>query len=285
MDGGIIRDDDGDYNKRLLALLVLFVVVVIGAGVGTLGLTSDGPTPDRPDIETTPVPPEPTATPEGGGPERTETPADADGSGSGPPVDDLTETASTPTPTDSDSDDGADGPADGSVDGGGDSGGSGGDGDGGGVSLETRGTTVLLQSTAFAPGDTATGTVDVRNSGSTAGTLGVSNVTVTDDENGLEEPERAVGDTRATGELSDHLQVRLWITDANGTREYLVGSASATETMASLDGTSERGTRAVAGGDTATLGIEVTLPAATGNEVQSDRVELTVPLVLEELRS
>ncbi|GCF14647.1 hypothetical protein Harman_25820 [Haloarcula mannanilytica] len=313
MGQGISRDEDGNYNKRLIGLLVLILFVIIGAGVGTIGLTSDDdPAPGRPDIEMTPVPAEatPTPTPAGTEPSQPETPTESGGSGSPPPSDLVNATptptptpSSTPTPSDSRPDDGAtsettDGPSNngggsssgsggGSSGGGGDSAGGGEDdrGSSGNLELETQGSAVLLQVGGLAPGDTESGSVVVRNSGSVAGTLGVVDVNVTDDENGLREPERALGDTTATGELSDHLEVRLWITYANGTTEYLAGSDTSTVTLATLDGAAEQGTRAVAGGDQATVEIEVTLPESTGNEVQSDRIDLTVPIVLQERRS
>lgn len=310
MGHGIFRDEDGNYNKRLIGLLLLILFVIIGAGVGTIGLTSDDdPAPGRPDIEMTPVPAEPTQTPTptpaGTEPSQPETPTESGGSGS-PPPSDLVNATPTPTPTpipsDSRPDDSAtsettDGPSDNvggsSGSGGGSSGGGGGSagggeddsGSSGNLSLETQGSAVLLQVGELAPGDTESGSVVVRNSGSVAGTLGVADVNVTDDENGIREPERALGDTAATGELSDHLEVRLWITYVNGTTEYLAGSDTSTVTLATLDGVSRQGTRAVSGGNQATIEIEVTLPESTGNEVQSDRVDLTVPIVLQEQRS
>jgi hypothetical protein len=312
MGQGIFRDADGNYNKRLIGLVVLILVVIIGAGVGTIGLTDDSdPAPGRPDIEVTPAPaePTPTPTPAGADPSQPETPTESGGSGSPPPSDLVNATptptptpSATPTPSDGPPDDSAtDGTTDGPSDnvGGGSSGSSGGSSGGGGapadgggdsgssgnLSLVTQGSAVLLQVGELAPGDTESGSVVVRNSGSAAGTLGIAEVNVTDDENGLREPERELGDTTATGELSEHLEVRLWITYANGTTEYLAGSATSTVTLATLDGASEQGTRAVAGGDQATVEIEVTLPESTGNEVQSDRVDLTVPVVLQEPRS
>jgi hypothetical protein len=295
MGHGILRDEDGNYNKRLIGLLLLLLFVIVGAGVGTIGLTNNGdPEADRSDMELTPVPAEPTQTPVGAGPAPTETPTESGGSGSPPPSDLLNETptptptpAPTPTPSTGQPNDS---PTDTTIDSA-DSGGGGSSSDGddtgsaGNLSLETRGSTVMLQVEEFTPGDTASGSVVVRNSGSNAGTVGVADVNVTDDENGLQEPERALGDTAATGELSDHLEVTMWITYADGTTEYLAGSATSNVTLATLDGTSEQGTRAVAGGDQATVAIQVTLPASTGNEVQSDHVELTVPIVLQELRS
>ncbi|EMA32906.1 hypothetical protein [Haloarcula japonica] len=313
MGHGIFRDEDGNYNKRLVGLLLLILFVVIGAGVGTIGLTSDDPAPGRPAIEMTPVPAEATVTPTPAGtdPSQPETPTESGGSGS-PPPSDLVNATPTPTPTpilsDSRPDDGdtsetTEEPSDNvggssgsgggsSSSGGGSSGGSGGSAGGGGdsgssgnLSLETQGSAVLLQVGELAPGDTESGSVVVQNSGSDAGTLGVADVNVSDDENGLREPERVLGDTAATGELSDHLEVKLWVTYANGTTEYLAGSDTSSVTLATLDGASEQGTRAVAGGEQATVEIEVTLPESTGNEVQSDRVDITVPIVLQQLRS
>ncbi|MDS0223135.1 hypothetical protein NDI54_17460 [Haloarcula sp. S1AR25-5A] len=305
----IFRDEDGNYNKRFIGLLLLILFVIIGAGVGTIGLTSDDdPAPGRPDIELTPVPAEPTPTPTPAEtePSQPETSTESGGSGSPPPSDLVNETptpTSTPALTDSLPDDSATGETTdepsggvgggssdsngGSAGGGGGAAGGGGDDSGtaGNLSLETQGSAVLLEVGELAPGETESGSVVVRNSGSDAGTLGVADVNVTDDENGLREPERALGDTAATGELSDHLAVKLWITYANGTTEYLAGSATSSVTLSSLDGASEQGTRAVGGGDQATVEIEVTLPMSTGNEVQSDRVELTVPFVLQALRS
>lgn len=278
----LIRDDDGNYNKRILAFLVLLLLVIIGTGVGTLGLTSDGsaPPPSQPVIETTPVAADetPTPTPTGPGSGSRETETDDTGEPDTP-------TTPTPTPTPDDSD----GPA---VDAGQVS--SGGDGSAGGSSggnderaadsldLVVDGSSVLIRVADLAPGGGSTGSVAVRNSGSTTGTLGVSNASVTDDENGLREPERAAGDTNASGELSERLRVRLWVAFPDGTREYLFGSAGATASAASLDGASVRGNETLDAGSQATVEVAVSLPASVGNEVQSDRTEFTVPIVLRE---
>lgn len=284
MRGEIIRDDDGNYNKRILAFLVLLVLVIIGTGVGTLGLTSDGsappPTPDQPVIEATPEAvdgtPTPTPTESGDGSSVTET--------NGTDEPDSRESP-TPTPTPEDSDEAAvDAGPDPSWGGDSAGGSTGGDGGRGADSLDLAvdGRSVLIRVADLTPGDGSTGSVVVRNSGSMSGTLGVSNASVSDDENGLQEPERAAGDTNASGELSDHLRVSLWVEYPDGTREYLFGSANSTVSAASLDGASVRGAETLDAGSRATVQIAVSLPESAGNEVQSDRIEFAVPIVLRE---
>ncbi|MBV0901878.1 hypothetical protein [Haloarcula salina] len=286
MRGEIIRDDDGNYNKRILAFLVLLVLVIIGTGVGTLGLTSDGsappPTPDQPVIEATPEAVDGTPTP-------TPTPTESGDGSSGTETNGTDEPDSrespTPTPTPEDSDEAAVDAGPDPSGGGGSAGGStGGDGGRGADSLDLAvdGRSVLIRVADLTPGDGSTGSVVVRNSGSMSGTLGVSNASVSDDENGLQEPERAAGDTNASGELSDHLRVRLWVEYPDGTREYLFGSANSTVSAASLDGASVRGAETLDAGSRATVQIAVSLPESAGNEVQSDRIEFAVPIVLRE---
>jgi len=286
MRADIVRDDDGDYNKRLLAFLVLLVLVIVGTGIGTLGLTSDGsaPPPERPVVEATPVPidgtptPTPTQTPPGPDRRTDETETEPDPANDGDEPESERTPTGTPTPADGTSD-GAAGGAE--PVGGGSAGGDGGRG-ADSLDLAVDGSSVLIRVSSLAPGDGATGTVAVRNSGSTAGTLGVSNASVIDDENGLREPERAAGDTDASGELSAHLRVRLWVEYSDGTREYLFGTANATVSAASLDGASVRGNERLDAGSQATVEMTVSLPETVGNEVQSDRIEFTIPVVLRE---
>ncbi|WP_423999278.1 hypothetical protein ACOZ4I_10545 [Haloarcula salina] len=284
----VIRDEDGDYNKRILAFLVLIVLVVIGTGVGTLGLTSDGsappPTPEQPVIEATPVAVDGTPSP-------TPTQTVSDTGSSGAETDEPDDTGKpdsretpTPTPLPDDSDGAAVDAGPVPSDGGSAGGSSGVDGGRGADSLDLAvdGGSVLIRVADLAPGGGSTGSVVVRNSGTISGTVGVSNASVSDDENGLREPERAAGDTNATGELSAHLRVRLWAEYPDGTREYLFGSANSTVSASSLAGASVRGSETLDAGSQATVAITVSLPESAGNEVQSDRMDFTVPIVLRE---
>ena len=251
---------DGDRDRRLLTLLVLVLVVLLGAGFGTFafngGVSPDGnaTTPTPPAVEVTPVTATPTPTPDPGVGQPTATDVET---ATRTPRDD------TATPEDSRDLDRSDDDAPAS-----------------GVELRVRGTTIFGQVPRLAPGESGSGSVTFENTGESAGTVEVRNVTVGDDENGLLDPEAAGGDDAVTGELSEALRVTVSISYVDGRMEYLFGSTSGGVPLASIDGENAMGGEAVAGGERATVTVEWTLPDATGNDVQSDRVVFDVEFVL-----
>ncbi|SFR93111.1 hypothetical protein SAMN05216559_1222 [Halomicrobium zhouii] len=256
------RDD-----RRLLALLALVLLVILGAGIGTIALPGTGP-----DEEPTPTPGPVTITPTTATP--TPTP------GAGPPAATATPTATptavdTATPTETRRDDRDDADVD--------------DGDDdrdsdddspSRVDLTADGSDVLVEATGLAPGHDGRNSVTFENAGTVAGRLLVNDTSVVDHENSLLEPEKAVGDDATTGELSGALQVRLSVTYADGTTEYLFGSSSKYVTLQSLDGADRSSTEALGAGEQATVTFEWRLPTSTGNEIQSDGVEFDVDFVL-----
>jgi len=80
----------------------------------------------------------------------------------------------------------------------------------------------------------------------------VNDTVVVDHENSLLDPEKAVGDDATTGELGA-LQVRLSVNYADGTTEYLFGTAGGYVTLASLDGADRSSTETIGAGEQATV--------------------------------
>lgn len=247
--------EEAKYDKRLLVLFFLFLLVGVGAGFGTIAFPGSGAdgnesTPTPTVVTMTPTTPTPAPTPGGGPPAATATST---------PTPTPTDTA-TPTETRRDDDDDDDRPSR--------------------VDLTADGNRMLVQASGMAPGDDGQNSVTFENSGDATGRLVVDDADVTDYENSLLDPEQAVGDDAATGELSSALQVRLSVTYSDGTTEYLFGTSSQYVTLESIDGESRESTETLAGGEQATVTFEWTLPKATGNEVQSDGSEFDVDFVL-----
>jgi hypothetical protein len=250
--------EESDRDRRVIALLLLVLLVILGAGIGTIAFPGTGPdeepTPTAGPVTITPTTATPTPTPGGGPPAATATPTTT-------PV----ETA-TPTETrrddddDNDRDDDDDSPSR--------------------VDLTADGSTVLVEASALAPGHDGQNSVTFENAGDVSGRLLVNDTVVVDHENSLLDPEKAVGDDATTGELSGALQVRLSVNYADGTTEYLFGTAGGYVTLASLDGADRSSTETIGAGEQATVTFEWRLPTSTGNEVQSDGVEFDLDFVL-----
>lgn len=269
-----IRDrvDESRVDKRLLALLLLALLVLLGAGVGTIGFPGSGPddgepTPTPPVVTVTPTTATPTPTP-GGGPTAVE-----------PPTATATPTEATPptetVPDDDDDEDGGDDEDDNEDEDDNDD-----DDDPSRVDLTADGSTVFVRAAGVVPGESGRNSVTFENSGDAAGRLLVTDVTVTDSENSLLDPEVAVGDDAATGELSSALRVRLSVNDSDGATEYLFGTPSQYVTLASLRGENRASNATLTGGERATVTVEWELPSATGNEVQSDGAEFDIDFAL-----
>lgn len=251
--------EESRYDKRLILLLFLVLLVVLGAGIGTIALPENGPDgePTPGPVPITPTTATPTPTPGGGPPAATDTPT-----ATPTPVETATPTETRRDDDDDDDDDERSNDSPSRVD------------------LTADGSTVLVNATGLAPGQDGRNSVTFENAGNVAGRLIVNDTAVVDHENSLLEPEKAVGDDDTTGELSGALEVRLSVTYADGTTEYLFGSSSEYVTMASLDGADRSSTEALGAGEQATVTFEWRLPTSTGNEVQSDGVEFDVDFVL-----
>ncbi|MCU4801479.1 hypothetical protein OB920_13955 [Halobacteria archaeon HArc-gm2] len=257
--------EESNDDRRLLALLALALLVILGAGIGTIAFPGTGP-----DEEPTPTPAPVTITPTTATP--TPTP------GAGPPAATATPTATptavdTATPTETrrdDDDDDSEDKNDRDND----------DDSPSRVDLTADGSTVLVDAVGLAPGHSGQNAVTFENAGDASGRLLVNDTVVVDHENGLLNPEKAVGDDATTGELSSALEVRLSVSHADGTTEYLFGSSSDYVTLRSLDGEDRASTETLGGGEQATVTFEWRLPTSTGNEVQSDGVEFDVDFVL-----
>jgi hypothetical protein len=276
-------------GTRLVGVVALSVLVSVGVGIGTLGpgggdpaldVTAggpgeEGPTPspttapaESPSQEptdrarTVERPQEATTTPEEPareGPGSTET-TPAPNAADQPATDAQPETESTVTP---------------------DSSGSVAIDNGGGVELQTAEDGLAVRAAGLLPGDSGGSGLPVRNVGNGSGRLSVTDVRIQDHENSLTEPERAAGDDAASGELSSALRVRLVVEYEGGGSEFLAGSAEKYVPLESLAGAELDAERALASGAAATVRLEWKLPLSTGNEVQTDSVDVDVDLRLE----
>lgn len=153
--------------------------------------------------------------------------------------------------------------------------------DGGGVDLRTERDGLAIRAAGLLPGDSGSRSLPVRNVGNGSGQLAVTDVRIEDHENSLAEPERAAGDDAAAGELSSALRVRLSVDYADGDREFLAGAADEYVALDSLDRADLTGEEALASGAAATVRLEWKLPLSTGNEVQTDGVDVDADLRLE----
>jgi hypothetical protein len=270
-----LREFRRDRRTPLL-LFLLLLLVVIGAGIGTLS-TDDAPSPTTdptvPTITATPVSPTPSDP----------TPTPATGTLTAAPPSAATPTA-TPPSTDGPSPPGA--PA-------AESGGGGGDDEsetpasgGSGVALEIVGDSGFVSLANAKPGDAGRERVVLRNVGDRPARVVVPGLAVTDDENGYLEPERSADDSPGRGDLSAHVFVTLAVVGDDGRRVALYGTGDGPRSMAALAAESDS-----AEGQTLDPGADVqivldwSIPSATGNEIQSDRVTVEIPLELRTLGS
>jgi hypothetical protein len=295
------------YRDRRWALVVLLVLLaLLGLGIGTItggpadfdgpGVVVSTPTPTP-----TPTPTDtPTPTTEGGG-DGTPATVDVSGNGDGTPTTETpTGTDASPTPTSAPSGEGSTPiptatPTNTETGGGSGSGGAGsstsgdgassnpgdgesdGDDEGDGVDLETNGSEARLQFGDVLPGDAGRQTVRIRNVGNETARFGVGDITVTDHENGITEPESAVDTPGNGGELSAHVRVAIQVRHPDGETESLYGTGSGAKSLRALaDAGADGASRELAPGDNATVAFEWHLPVETGNVVQSDGTTFSV---------
>ncbi|MHB9288143.1 hypothetical protein ACKVMT_14025 [Halobacteriales archaeon Cl-PHB] len=259
---------DGRLNRRRkVAILLVFLLVVLGAGIGTFAL--DPTQEDPPVIEATPVPTTPTPTETPGGPTPTATP-----SGTATPTTTTPPPTSTaPTPPTATVGTTATATATSSAGGGSDA----------PVSLETVGSSALMDYDALSPGDSGSESVVFRNGGGEPGRLAITNVTVDDAENGIVGPESDVDSTPNEGELSDHVMVVVTVEYENGTTQHLYDTDNGARSLAALaNETATADAGVLDAGRQATLTFEWSLPSATGNEIQSDGATFAVDFQLAE---
>jgi len=250
--------EESERNRRRILLLLVVGLTLLGAGLGTIILSDSGTTP--PGNQTTQTP---TATP--GTPTTTPT-------GPSPPAESPTATpTASPTPTaPTESDD--------------DVGGSTGDGDQSSSTpspgLELGGDGTLFEQSNLAPGQSNQGTMTLRNAEDEDGNLTVTSVAITDEENGITDPESGVDSTPNVGELSSVLEVRLSIDDGNS-QTYLLGTESGYVTLEDLPDAAPSDAYGLASGEEVTLVMDWRLPSSVGNEIQSDGVSVDLGLLLE----
>jgi spore coat-associated protein N len=169
-------------------------------------------------------------------------------------------------------------------------------------------TTEKIAFNSLKPGDTS-GDVgvtpiawEIKNTGTIAGTLTIACGAITNNENGLTEPEVEKSDTDTTGELGANLTVAFWVdSNANNTWDtgdyYLTtaGGKTGFSSEASLptgayahlndyDGKTWASLTTLTGGASAgTFHVEYGLPGETGNEVQSDSCTFDLTFRLEQV--
>jgi predicted ribosomally synthesized peptide with SipW-like signal peptide len=134
------------------------------------------------------------------------------------------------------------------------------------------GNVTFLDEAGVVPGNSGESTVTVKNAGSLTGYLDVGVVSVTDKENGVQEPEEDVDpDGSASGELADALDVQAWVDGPRGT-SYLCPSFDGKEPLSSVFVTGEVHSLnyRLEPGEEATFHLDWLLPDSVGNEVQSD---------------
>lgn len=150
------------------------------------------------------------------------------------------------------------------------------------VSLEFSGDATLVRAGSVAPGDSGTARLSLRNNGSLAGRLGVTDIAVTDAENGQGDAEAAVDNSTDAGELSGALLVRLTVRYPDGETVRVVGDDGyvplddVTLANETLGGTLDPG-------QTATIVLDWRVDTAAGNEIQSDRTRFDAVFELRSL--
>lgn len=248
-------------NRRRVAIVLLLLLALLGLGVGTL---VDGPDDTQPPVvDVTPTPPTTTAPPPGTPPDATPTPPD-DGTPTPPPT---TPTPPTTAPPDGDG-----------------TGGGGGSGAGSGtpVTLQTEGSSAILQYTDLKPGDAGRDAITLRNAGSVSARLDIADISVTDDENGIVAAEAPVDTPGNGGELSEHVMVVIEVTYPDGTTEYFYDTGLGARSLSDLAGETGPATgRELDPGQEATIAFDWHVPTATGNVIQSDSADFTVDFRLQ----
>lgn len=149
------------------------------------------------------------------------------------------------------------------------------------VSLVPDSDTRLLDASDVAPGERGARAIVLRNSGDDPGTLTVAETSLTQRENDLVGPEVNVDNTSETGELADHLLVRLQFRTANGTSVALYGTGDGPRPLSAIVAESRSQPVALQPGTWARLQLEWSLPGDTGNVVQSDSLTLNAAIRLQ----
>lgn len=267
-------EESEDNRRRRALILIVIALMLLGTGVGTIIFTGTETPPTGNETTPTATPtltPNGTATPTPGGPgppSETDTPTATPGTGTATPA-----PTATPTPDGT----GTEEPGGGSTSGG-----------GGGSDppatpspgLELGGDGQLLDTAGLVPGESGEGTLTLRNAENVGGNLSVTVVDVTDEENGVTDPESSVDSSPDEGELSSHLEVRVAIEDGS-TREYVLGTESGYVPLEDLPANAPSSEYLLESGEEVTLVMEWRLPSSAGNEIQSDGVTVDLGLLLE----
>jgi predicted ribosomally synthesized peptide with SipW-like signal peptide len=143
-----------------------------------------------------------------------------------------------------------------------------------------EGSTVVLDVGPMAPGDEGSNTWIATNVGSISGSLSLEVSDITNDDNGLTDPESEVDTTGGAGEgeLGDYLYVVLWV-DLNGNGEIDEGEVLYEGDLNGMSGTYS---------DVTTLGedesvaiiLEWSIDPEVGNIIQSDSASFDIEFSL-----
>ncbi len=270
---------DWSVDRRWLLLLLVLLLVLLGIGLGGLPSETRGPT--SPALVVSTPTPTPTPTPGGMGGQNgpgTATPTPTPGGGDQtttvamPTPDEGTETPSSSTRT-PDDDTGDETRRQGGGGGGGGTTGDGNSGQSTDVRLQVAGTSTRLTYADAVPGTSDREPLRLSNTGNGTGQLLLTNLSVSDAENGVGEAEGPADETPAQGDLSEHVMAVIEVHGPDGSVEYLYGTESGPRSLASLKtvgGTDPAGV--LAPGEEATIVVDWYIPATTGNEIQGDSV-------------
>ncbi|RLM53635.1 hypothetical protein DVK02_12340 [Halobellus sp. Atlit-31R] len=128
--------------------------------------------------------------------------------------------------------------------------------------------TVLFGADDVVPGSTGTSSAVLEPPREEMRVLNVTVGAAIDAENGLTEPESEVDDTPADGELSERLDVRVFLVRESGVREYVAGSEDGFVSLAAAAGTTTEIEFGPA--EPLSLVVEWRIDPRVGNEIQSD---------------
>ena len=119
------------------------------------------------------------------------------------------------------------------------------------------------------PGCSGSQSVTINNTGTINGNLSISFSDLIDQENGLTEPELALGDTEPDGELAENLYLNITIDETVVYQGYASGILSGGITNYPLNA-----------GVSKTFKVEYSIDESVGNIIQSDVVGFTITFVL-----
>jgi predicted ribosomally synthesized peptide with SipW-like signal peptide len=148
-----------------------------------------------------------------------------------------------------------------------------------------QGSVVVLNVGPLAPGDSGSNTWIAKNVGSIAGKLSLTVSAITNNDNGLTEPESEVDTTGGAGEgeLGQYLNVVLWVDlDSDGVKD--VGEVLYSGTLNGMAGTYSN-VAILPKEWSAPIILEWSIDSGVGNVIQSDSASFDITFSLEQTRA